>query len=120
MAAYERRHYVVPESVRALLTSDWAYLLIAWSLVLILTVYATFMALNVAMTPPLDDMAVVTGTPPLLTDARANIYPLARDMPHPLDNMDITASGRSGEPICDDIYDIYPGIVARSLYTRNE
>lgn len=120
MAAHERRHNVVPEPVRAPLTSDWAYLLVAWSLVLILTVYATFMALNVAVTPPLDDMAVVTGASLLLTDARANIYPLAPDMPHPLANMDITASGRSGEPLCDDIYDIYPGVVARSLYTANE
>lgn len=41
--------------------SEWAYLLIAWSLVLVLTVYAVFLAINVRSTPPLDSSAVIMG-----------------------------------------------------------
>lgn len=94
-----------------LLTSDWAYLIIAWSLVLILTVYAVFMSLNIAVTPRLDEIAVIT-------DKRAGIYPIDPSMEmHTLNGTDIVASGRSGGPLCDDIYDISPGVISRALYT---
>lgn len=56
---------------------DWAYLLIAWSLVLVLMTYIGFGALNMYHTPPLDSLDCMTGT--------SRISPRRRrgHLPHP-------------------------------------
>lgn len=40
---------------------DWAFLLPAWSLVIVLTIYAVFIGINMYNTPDLDDIRNVTG-----------------------------------------------------------
>lgn len=85
---------------------DWAYVLISWSLVAVLTVYFTFGALNMYHTPPIDSLDCVT-------DDRANIYDA---LSKPLPPMTLAETGYADSPLCDDVYDLYPGLVSRALY----
>ncbi|WFD32113.1 hypothetical protein MSPP1_003156 [Malassezia sp. CBS 17886] len=83
---------------------DWAYLLIAWSLVLVLFSYFAFVALNLFHTPPLHSTDLV----------------VAERLPsdHPLYGLSVAESAAAGAPLCDDVYDMSPGLVSRMLYLR--
>lgn len=60
---------------------QWAFLLPAWSIVAVMTVYVVFVAYNLACTPPPDDMCTVTGT---LRPVRCWTACRARTMPRAL------------------------------------
>ncbi|WFD44879.1 hypothetical protein MPSI1_003551 [Malassezia psittaci] len=89
---------------------EWAYLLVAWSLVLVLTTYLCFGALNMYNTPSIDSIHCIT-------DDHAIIYPaLSTD---PLPTMSIPETGWADSPLCGDMYDLSPGIVSRALYLND-
>ena len=89
---------------------EWAYLLVAWSLVLVLTTYLSFGALNMYNTPNIDSIHC-------LTDDHAVIYSaFSKD---PLPTMSIPETGWTDSPLCEDMYDLSPGIVSRALYLND-
>lgn len=45
----------------ALYHREWAYLIPAWSMMAVLFTYAAYLALNLRMTPKLDDVTTFTG-----------------------------------------------------------
>ena len=63
MVASEYGDSVVSESVciAAPNASDWAYLLPAWSIILVLFIYVGFVLYNIFETPSLHDLKLVVG-----------------------------------------------------------
>jgi len=80
--------------------SEWALLLPAWSIVLVITTYIVYSALAIAATPSFSEMRAIT-------DYRAH-FPLdGEDNPY-------FSSTQSPEP-----YDIPIGVVNRVLYQQS-
>lgn len=86
---------------------EWAYILVAWSLVVVLMTYLGFSALNLHNTPPLNSLDCIT-------DDKAILYTTLPDQPLPV--LSIAETGWVGSPLSDDVYDISPGLVSRALY----
>lgn len=95
---------------------EWAYLLVAWSLVLVLFTYIGFGALNMWHTRPLDSLDCITGRSDDLPDEAAIIYPALDDATPPLDSVSLADTGKHPSPFSHDIYDLSPGFVSRALY----
>ncbi|RDB29726.1 Phosphatidylinositol N-acetylglucosaminyltransferase subunit P [Hypsizygus marmoreus] len=81
---------------------EWALLIPAWSIMLIITTYIVYSSLAIAATPSFSDMSAIT-------DNRA-IFPL-----DPRDNTPYLNAGGSPE-----LYDIPIGMVNRVMYSRQE
>ncbi|KAJ3891108.1 PIG-P [Lentinula edodes] len=99
--------YIVRAGVEWYPNREWALLLPAWSMVVVLLTYFTYMALTIYGTPAFDEPSAVTGEHFTLDECAYIAYLLSSKIPEPsfLSNL--------------ELYDIPIELVNRVLYTED-
>jgi phosphatidylinositol glycan class P protein len=99
-------------------SSEWALLLPAWSIVLIITTYIVYSALAIAATPSFSEMRAITGQLPqyLLSARMTNMLDVDNRAHFPLDGEDNPYFNSTQTP---ELYDIPIGMVNRVLYHQS-